>query len=108
MLLDFDLTDAADKAEIDKIEMLFAASLTDYPNHVVKVGNIGVLDELLAANRLIDESVEYSSPETIESAGTNSTGDLELDTDRDNDGIPRIKLKTKLFCEAASSRQTPY
>jgi HKD family nuclease len=40
MLLDFDLTDATDKAEIDKIEMLFSSSLTDYPNHVVKVGNI--------------------------------------------------------------------
>jgi len=69
MLLDFDLTDAADKAEIDKIEMLFAASLTDYPDHVVKVGNIADLDELLRANRLIDENVESSPRDAIESDG---------------------------------------
>jgi HKD family nuclease len=99
MLLDFDLTDAADKAEIDKIELLFAASLTEYPNHIVKVGNIADLDELLAANRLIDESVESPSGEAIESEGANSTSEREddRDSDPDNGGIPRIKLKTKLL-----------
>jgi HKD family nuclease len=99
MLLDFDLTDAIDKAEIDKIEMLFAASLTEYPDHVVKVGNIADLDELLAANRLIDESVESSSGDAIESDGANSTSEREddSDSDRDNGGIPGIKLKTKLL-----------
>lgn len=99
VLLDFDLTDAADKAEIDKIEMLFAASLTDYANHVVKVGTITDLDELLAANRLIDESVESSLCEATESDGTNSISEREgdSDSDRDNGEIPRIKLKTKLL-----------
>ncbi len=99
MLLDFDLTDAADKAEIDKIEMLFAASLTDYPNHVVKVGNIADLDELLAENRLIDENVESSSREAIESDDANSVGEREgnSDSDSDNGGIPRIKLKTRFL-----------
>jgi HKD family nuclease len=108
MLLDFDLADAADKAEIDKIEMLFAASLTDYPNHVVKVGNIADLDELLAANRLIDESVESSSSEAIESVGANSTSEREDDSDSDahNGGIPRIKLKTKLLRSGVGKANT--
>jgi len=65
MLLDFDLTDATDKAEIDKIEMLFAASLTDYPSHIVKVANIADLDELVATGRLIDENAEPSSPDSF-------------------------------------------
>ncbi len=97
MLLDFDLTDAADKTEIDKIEMLFAASLTDYPNHVVKVGNIADLDELLSANRLIDENMVSSPREAIETDGANSAAERESDGDRDGDDIPRIKLKTKLL-----------
>jgi hypothetical protein len=98
MLLDFDLTDAADKAEIDKIEMLFAASLTDYPNHVVEVGNIADLDYLLAANRLFDERVELLSGEAIESDDANSTSEREGDSDSDRDNeIPRIKLKTKFL-----------
>src|SRR6266851_1515256 len=95
MLLDFDLTDATDKAEIDKIEMLFAASLTDYPSHIVKVANIADLDELLATGRLIDENAEPSSPDSFAYNGTNYADDREPDIDRDSDGIPRIKLKTK-------------
>jgi HKD family nuclease len=56
MMLDFDLADAADEALIDNIEKLFAASVTDYPDHVVKVGNVADLDELLAAGRLVDDA----------------------------------------------------
>jgi HKD family nuclease len=91
MLLEFDLTDAADKAEIDKIEMLFAASLTDYPSHVVKVTNIANLDELLAAGRLIDENVGSLSPDAFGGDSSNCAGD------RASDGVPRIKLKAKLL-----------
>jgi hypothetical protein len=99
MLLDFDLTDAADKAEIDKIEMLFAGSLTDYPGHVVKVANVADLDELLAADRLIDENVDSSSPDAFERGDADYAdhGDSDLGIDRDSDGIQRIKLKTKLL-----------
>src|SRR6202030_3898563 len=39
MLLDFDLADAADKALMDNIEKLFADSLADYPDHIVKLAN---------------------------------------------------------------------
>jgi HKD family nuclease len=99
LLLEFDLMDADDKAEIDKIEMLFAASLTDYPCHVVKVANLADLDELLAADRLIDENVVSSAPDALEGydADYAGYGDSERDIDRDNDGVPRIKLKTKLL-----------
>src|SRR5258708_27318891 len=97
MLLDFDLTDPADKAEIDKIEMLFASSLTDYPSHVVKVANIADLDELLGAGRLIDENVDSSSPDAFGRDGANYTGDPKPDIDRDSYCLPRIKLKTKFL-----------
>jgi HKD family nuclease len=40
MLLNYDLTDALDKAEIDKVEMLFSTSLTDYPRNIVQVSGI--------------------------------------------------------------------
>ena len=97
MLLDFDLTDEADKAEIDKIEKLFAASLIDYPNNVVKIGTVDDLDELLAKNLLIDEDVESLSREVIESDGADFTSAREDDSDDDDGKIPRIKLKTKLL-----------
>lgn len=86
MLLDFD------KAEIDKIEMLFAASLTDYPSHIVKVANIADLDELLATGRLIDENAESSSPDSFAYNGANYADDREPDIDRDSDGITRTTI----------------
>jgi hypothetical protein len=94
MLLDFDLTDAVDKAEVDRIEMLFAASVTDYPRHVVKVGSIADLDELLAMNRLIDESVGSSAREAIDSdAADSASEEIDVDEDVDDSAIPRIRLK---------------
>lgn len=95
MLLDFDLADAADKAEVDIIEMLFSASVTDYPRHIVKVGNIADLDELLAMKRLIDESVVSSAREAIDSdAVASASEEIDVDEDVDHSAIPRIRLKT--------------
>ncbi|WP_065751057.1 phospholipase D family protein [Bradyrhizobium paxllaeri] len=95
MLLDFDLADVADKAEVDKIEMLFSASVTDYPRHIVKVGNIADLDELLAMKRLIDESVASSAREAIDSdAVASASEEIDVDEDADDSAIPRIRLKT--------------
>lgn len=96
MMLDFDLTDAADKAEIDKIEMLFSAPISDYPKHVVKVGDIADLDELLALNRLVDESVETSARDAIDSDDADSLSEeIDVDEDVDDSAIPRIRLKTR-------------
>lgn len=97
MLLDFDLADAADKALIDNIEGLFAASVTDYPEHVVKVGTIANLDGLLAADRLVDElKILRHRDVSDEVDATDSDGpDSEIESDSDNDGVPRIKLKVK-------------
>jgi HKD family nuclease len=97
MLLDFDLADAADKSLIDNIENLFAASVTDYPDHVVKVGNVADLDELLAAGRLVDELKILRHRDVSGRVDATDSGDhdREIDSDSDSDGVPRIKLKVK-------------
>lgn len=106
MMLDFDLADATDKAEIDKIEMLFSASVTDYPKHVVKVGDIADLDELLALNRLVDESVETSAREAINSEDADSLSEeIDVDDDVDDSAIPRIRLKTRPLRSIAVKEQ---
>jgi hypothetical protein len=95
MLLDFDLADVDDKALIDNIETLFAASVTDYPQNVIKVGNIAYLDELLAANRLVDELIiirHRNASARIDSIDSGDDDQIDFD---DSDGIPRIKLKVK-------------
>src|SRR5882762_3246257 len=53
MLLDFDLTEAIDRAEVDEIERLFADTVFEYPSHVCKVAGVSDLEKLLAADRLI-------------------------------------------------------
>jgi HKD family nuclease len=97
MLLDFDLADAADKALIDNIERLFAASVTDYPDHVVKVGDTARLDELLAAGRLVDEReiLRHRDVSSRVDATDSDDPDREIDVDSDSDDLPRIKLKVK-------------
>jgi HKD family nuclease len=97
MLLDFDLADAADKAMIDNIEGLFAASVTDYPDHVVKVGDTARLDELLAAGRLVDELKILRHRDVSDEADATDSDDPdgEIESDSDSDGVPRIKLKVK-------------
>jgi HKD family nuclease len=94
MLLDVDLADAADKALVDNIEKLFAASVTDYPGHVVKVGSIADLDGLLATGRLIDELKILRHPDRVDAADSGDH-DCETDSDGHSDGVPRIALKVK-------------
>lgn len=55
MLLDFDMTDVADKAVIDGIEAQLTALPLEYPDNIVKVGAVSVLDEMLVSGRLVDE-----------------------------------------------------
>jgi len=82
MMLDFDLMDVADKAVVDGIESQLSALPTDYPLHVVKVGAIAELDEMLANGRLLDE-MAVPPPRQTASAGGYGTSDT----------VPRIKLK---------------
>jgi hypothetical protein len=98
MLLDFDLADAADKAVVDEIEGLFVASVTHYPDHVVKVRNIADLDDLLAAGRLIDERDAPCLEDVAPRDDTTSVGDLDRETDSESQrNAPQIKLKVKLL-----------
>src|SRR5262249_8960299 len=107
MLLDFDLADAADKALIDNIERLFAASVTDYPEHVVKVGSIADLDELLVADRLVHElKTLHRDVSGRINAIDNDNHDHEIENDGDNDGIPRITLKVKPLRRGIAKTQT--
>jgi hypothetical protein len=93
VLLDFDLALAADKALIDNIEELFASAVTDYPDHVVKVGNIAELDELLAAGRLVDESKDLARREAPRLVDQLDSGVDGTETDGDGEGVPLIRLK---------------
>ena len=96
MLLDFDLTEAADRAEVDEIERLFADSVFEYPSHVSKVAGVSDLEKLLAADRLVDES-SNSQPEETENNNAASLIDREDADANDADEVPRIKLKTKIL-----------
>jgi hypothetical protein len=88
MLLDFDLSDGADKALIDNIEKLFAASVTDYPDHGVRVGSVAVLDELLAAGRLVDElKILPHRDVSVREATDSGDDDGEIDSDSNGDGV---------------------
>lgn len=97
MLLDFDLKEAVDKAEVDEIERLFAASVSDYPNHVCKVTDISDLDRLLTADRLIDERNDPELEISVESDHEPRLVDQEHADEVNQDDLPRIKLKTKLL-----------
>jgi hypothetical protein len=82
ILLDLDLTDATDKAVVDEIEAQLAALPQDYPDHVVKVGAVADLDEMLASGRLVDEMAVPPPRPTTSAGGSGAT-----------DTVPRIKLK---------------
>lgn len=97
MLLDFDLTDADDKAVIDEIEAQLDALPTAYPDHVVKISAVSVLDNMLACGRLVDE-MAVPPPRPTTSAGASANGDT----------IPRIKLKVQPLRRAlAKAKATP-
>lgn len=89
MLLDFDMTDAADKAVVNSIEAQLTILPTEYPNHVVKVGAVSALDEMLANGRLVDE-MAVPPPRPSTSAGGSGTSDT----------VPRIKLKVPFLRRA--------
>lgn len=82
MLLDFNLADVEDKAVVDEIEAQFTPLPTAYPEHIVKVGSVSVLDKMLACGRLVDEMAVPPPRPT-----TSATGMVGVDS------IPRIKLK---------------
>lgn len=82
MLLDFDLTDVTDHALVDEIEAQLAALPTDHPSHVVKVGALADLDEMLASGRLVDEMGVPPPRPTTSAGGTGGS-----------DTLRRIKLK---------------
>ncbi len=82
MLLDFDLTDANDKAVVDEIEALLDSLPIEHPENVVKVGSVADLDKMLASGRLVDE-MAIPPPKPTTSAGSAGATDT----------VPRIKLK---------------
>lgn len=97
MLLDFDLSDAADKAVVVDIESRLGELPSEYPGHVVKVSAISVLDQMLASGRLIDE-MAVPPPRPATSARGSSEGDT----------VSRIKLKvTPLRRALAKAKATP-
>jgi HKD family nuclease len=83
MLLDFDLTNAADKAAVVKIEAEFDKLAVDFDTNVLKINAVPDLDALLANGRIVDE-MAAAPPRPSGLAGS---GDGTGDT------IPRIKLK---------------
>lgn len=82
LVIDFDLTNADDKAVVDEIEAQLTSLPTEYPDHVVKVGTVASLNELLASGRLVDEMAITPPRPSTSAAGTGNT-----------DTTPRIKLK---------------
>lgn len=97
MLLDFDLTDPADKVVVDEIEAQLEALPTDYPNHVVKVVAVSNLNDMFACGRLVDE-MAVPPPRPTTAAGTSASGDI----------VPRIKLKVLPLRRAlAKAKATP-
>ena len=77
----FDLANAADKAVVDEIDTQLSALPGSYPENVLKVGKISLLDEMLANGRLADEMAAV--PPRPSTSATNAGGD----------SVPRIKLK---------------
>lgn len=82
MRLDFDLSDADDRTVVDDIEGQLTAMPAEYPEHVVQIGSVLELDELLESGRLVDETVVPPPRPTTSATGTGS-----------RDIIPRIRLK---------------
>lgn len=97
MLLDFDLTDAADLALVDSVEAQFWALPSEYPEHVVKVGAQSELDTMLSVGRLIDE-LAVLPPRPATASGTAGGG---------KDPVPRIKLKLRALRRALAKAKAP-
>jgi len=82
MILDFDLTNAADKAIVDGIEAQLAALPGEYPSNIVKISAVSELDAMLASSLVVDEMVVPPPRPTTSAGGVGAS-----------DHIPRIKLK---------------
>jgi len=82
MLMRFDLTIPDEKKFVDSIQSSLIGLPKEYPEHVVKVKTIEMLDDLLASGRIVDE-LFIPQPRA-----SKSTGD-----DGKKDTTPRIKLK---------------
>lgn len=83
IVLDLDLSDADDKAFVDRVVDIMSVLPTEYPSHVTKVKSIREIEELLSSGRIVDEN---QLPQVIPMA---------LAPDVNSDTIPRIKLKVK-------------
>jgi HKD family nuclease len=82
LVIDFDLTNADDKAVVDEIETQLTSLPTEYPDHVVKAGTIAGLNELLTSGRLVDEMA--ITPPRPSTSATGTGGAVTT---------PRMKLK---------------
>lgn len=82
LVIEFDLANADDKKVVDEIEGQLTSLSTEYPDHVVKVGAVASLNELLASGRLADE-MAITPPRP----STSAAGAVNADT------TPRMKLK---------------
>jgi HKD family nuclease len=97
LMLDFDLTDATDKAIVDEVESRLAALPAEYPSNVVKVGAVAELDAMLTSGRLVDE-MAIPPPRPATSAGGAGA----------SDNVQRIKLKvTPLRSALRKARAIP-
>jgi hypothetical protein len=75
-----------------------------------KIGAIADLDEMLAANRLVDElkAPRKHNASDATDAGDGDNYDDDVDDDNESKGIPRIKLKVKpLQSSLFRARGTP-
>lgn len=82
VLLDFDLSDANDKAAVTAIEAELDKMAADFSANVIRIAVSAELDALLAAGRVVDETVA-APPRLSGAAGSRGN----------HDRIPRIKLK---------------
>lgn len=109
MMLDFDLTDADDKAIIDGIESQLMALPVDYSANVVKVGSASELDDMLASGRIVDEAVS-SAPRPVASTGRTGASDtvplIRLKVKRLRRDIARIRVASKKAGAAKSATPT--
>lgn len=97
MMLEFDLSDATDKALVEKIEAQLAALPGEYPEHVAQVTSLTLLDEMLASGRVVDEMAVPPPRPTTSAGGAGGS-----------DTVPRIKLKvTPLRRALAKAKAAP-
>ena len=99
MLIEFDLANATDKAVVDQIETEILGLPKEYPAHVVKVGTVAEIDQLLSAGRITDEMAIPPRPTNAVASANN----IDL--------VARIKLKVNplrrplVKAKAASKKQ---